>query len=535
MRKFLMASAATLGAVGMVGAASAQTPPTPAAGPAFLEGQIVTTPNPAPPAYANTNNTYQGGPALPGAVAIPTPGTFVVKLNVGVVVEATLQGSTFNAFTQTAGTLGTQNTSATGGGYATAAGTYKQNTQSFQSYVRIYPGVDAMATNGLRYGAQVELRENWDTTTPGGGFTNNTSSSGSTSTQSMFVRRAFVYAASDQLGIIRFGQGDGILGIYDNGVTSMQSVSPSGGMNGSDVQTPLPANSYMPFPFYAQNGIEYGNQKIVYLSPSFFGFDAGLEYAPSNNNGEINGLCGDGVTTTPALGGVSGINGATCSTTSSSPLASDAIRYTNQFEVGARYQGTFGPVAVLAHGTYMGSSIVDYTGLPPSTAANAGNAHGWNGKYNPLSIFQGGVAVTVAGLTVGGLVNTGKMNNNGQGTPQPAGGVGQNAFIIGFQYNNGPLAVGFAYQQADSQGSANLIGTSQRHEWGINPGIDWLVAPGFKVFAEYFYGGRHQGDFNFATGAINNAVYEGPGNNNNPGAYNNVTAQAFLLGTRVYW
>ena len=110
----------------------------------------------------------------------------------------------------------------------------------------------------------------------------------------------------------------------------------------------------------------------------------------------------------------------------------------------------------------------------------------------------------------------------------------QTAFIIGFQYNNGPLAVGLAYEQADSQGSANLVGVTQRHEWGVNPGVDWLVAPGFKVFAEYFYGARHQGDFNFATGAINNIVYS-PTSNNNAGAYNNVTAQAFLVGTRVYW
>jgi predicted porin len=177
-------------------------------------------------------------------------------------------------------------------------------------------------------------------------------------------------------------------------------------------------------------------------------------------------------------------------------------------------------VAVLAHGTYMGSGIVDYTG----TAALAGAGPGtWNGKYKPLSIFQGGVAVTVAGLTVGGLVNTGAMNNNGQGTPEPDGGVGQTAFIIGFQYNIGAFSAGLAYEQADSQGSANLVGISQRHEWGINPGVDYLVAPGLKVFAEYFYGQRHQGDFNFATGA------------NGSSAYNDVRGQALLIGSRVYW
>jgi predicted porin len=513
MRKYLMASAATLGAVAMAGAASAQTAP-PAAPPAYTQGLIPT--NAVNVGGANDNNNYQAG-MLQGGVANPTPGTMVIHLNVAVVEEMSLQSSSLTTFDQTAAThLSGSGTTP----FSTASGIYKQNAQSFQGYVRIYPGVDAMATNGLRYGAGVEIRENWGATTPAGGSLNSTSASSVTSNQTIFIRRAFVYAAGANWGIVRLGQADGVLGIFDNGVTSMQSVSPSGGMNGSDVQNPLPGNTYMPFPFLAQNGIEYGNDKIVYLSPSFAGLDVGLEYAPSNNNAEEQGLCANGVTKDPTSLGSNGVNANTCSTTSSSPLPSDAGRYTNQFEVGARYQGTLGPVAVLAHGTYMGSGIVDYTG----TAALAGAGPGtWNGKYKPLSIFQGGVAVTVAGLTVGGLVNTGAMNNNGQGTPEPDGGVGQTAFIIGFQYNIGAFSAGLAYEQADSQGSANLVGISQRHEWGINPGVDYLVAPGLKVFAEYFYGQRHQGDFNFATGGAGSS------------AYNDVRGQALLIGSRVYW
>lgn len=497
----------------MAGAASAQTAP-PAAPPAYTQGLIPT--NAVNVGGANDNNNYQAG-MLQGGVANPTPGTMVIHLNVAVVEEMSLQSSSLTTFDQTAAThLSGSGTTP----FSTASGIYKQNAQSFQGYVRIYPGVDAMATNGLRYGAGVEIRENWGATTPAGGSLNSTSASSVTSNQTIFIRRAFVYAAGANWGIVRLGQADGVLGIFDNGVTSMQSVSPSGGMNGSDVQNPLPGNTYMPFPFLAQNGIEYGNDKIVYLSPSFAGLDVGLEYAPSNNNAEEQGLCANGVTKDPTSLGSNGVNANTCSTTSSSPLPSDAGRYTNQFEVGARYQGTLGPVAVLAHGTYMGSGIVDYTG----TAALAGAGPGtWNGKYKPLSIFQGGVAVTVAGLTVGGLVNTGAMNNNGQGTPEPDGGVGQTAFIIGFQYNIGAFSAGLAYEQADSQGSANLVGISQRHEWGINPGVDYLVAPGLKVFAEYFYGQRHQGDFNFATGGAGSS------------AYNDVRGQALLIGSRVYW
>lgn len=524
MRKFLMASAATLGAVGMTGAAMAQStqgavPMTPS----FLGGSVVTAPTAGP--GANDNNNYQAA-MLPGGMANPTPGTFVIRLNAALVVEASLASSSFTSYTQPTAAVATGSVTAAPGAvasYATSGGTYKQNLQSFMSYARLYPGMDAMATNGLRYGAALEFRENFSSTTPGGGNVTSSSASGNTSTQTLFVRRAFIYVAGDQWGIVRFGQGDGVPGIFDNGVTSMQSVSPSGGMNGSDVQAALPTNSYMGFPFMAQNGIEYGNQKLVYLSPQFFGFDIGLEYAPANNNAEENGDCTSGVTTTPAALGVTGVNASTCSTTSSSPLASDAARYTNQYEAGVRYQGTFGPVALLAHGTWIGSGIVDYTGAAPTVAANAGKVGGWNGKYNGLGFFQGGAAVTFAGLTVGGLVSTGAVNNNGQGNPQPQGGVSQNAYIVGFQYSNGPLDVGLAYMQADSQGSPNLVGVSQRHEWGINPGIDWKLAPGMKVFAEYFYGQRHQGAFNFATSGVGSA------------AYNDIRAQAFIVGSRVYW
>ncbi len=220
---------------------------------------------------------------------------------------------------------------------------------------------------------------------------------------------------------------------------------------------------------------------------------------------------------------MTGVNTSYCSTTASSPLSTDASRYTNQYVAGLRYQGTLGPVSLLAWGAYEGSGIVDYTGAAPAV----GHSGTFNGKYKPLSFGDFGVALTVAGLTFGGTVITGAVNNNSQVNPQPSGGATETAYLVGFQDNYGPLAVGLAYEQADLQGAPALSGITQRHEWGINPGVDWVVAPGFKVFAEYFYGQRHQGDFNFATGTAGGAA---PQN-----AYNDVRAQAFLVGSRVYW
>ena len=37
----------------------------------------------------------------------------------------------------------------------------KVNPEQMVGYFRLYPGVDALATNGLRYGAIVEIRQNF--------------------------------------------------------------------------------------------------------------------------------------------------------------------------------------------------------------------------------------------------------------------------------------------------------------------------------------------------------------------------------------
>ena len=102
MRKFLLASVATLGTTGgLMGAALAQTPPgapvpqppmsapVPISGPigAPNQGQQAWPAAPAPVAYVNDNNNYQA-PMLPGAVANPTPGTIVVHINAKVQVDA---------------------------------------------------------------------------------------------------------------------------------------------------------------------------------------------------------------------------------------------------------------------------------------------------------------------------------------------------------------------------------------------------------------------------------------------------------------
>ena len=148
--------------------------------------------------------------------------------------------------------------------------------------------MDAMAANGLRYGAAVEIRQNFGAA-PQAEFSAN-GGSGYTSTQTLFVRRAFAYVAGDQWGIVRLGEMDGLIGTYDEGGTTTGAyLAPSGILAGGELQITFPPNATFTPYFAAQTGNEYANTKFVYLSPSFDGFDVGFQYAPNPFNGFTDG------------------------------------------------------------------------------------------------------------------------------------------------------------------------------------------------------------------------------------------------------
>ena len=114
-------------------------------------------------------------------------------------------------------------------------GTAKVQPQVIGSFARLYFGGDGMATNGLRYGAAIEIRENFS------GQPSGASASTYSSLETLYVRRAFTYVAGDNWGIVRAGQADGLIGIFDNGVTTFQFL-PTGNFNGGDSQSFMPGS-----------------------------------------------------------------------------------------------------------------------------------------------------------------------------------------------------------------------------------------------------------------------------------------------------
>src|SRR4051794_32796114 len=221
MRKLLLASVATLGAAGLTASAFAQAPasaPTGASPLSYTQGKVA-TPNAGGPSYVNNNNNYQAA-ALPGPVANPTPGTIVIHINGKLQFDYSAAWSSLDRNTTGPLTIA--------GATIIAGHSAKLQPNNLSSFARLYFGGDGMATNGLRYGAAIELRQNFSGQLSSAA---STGASGYTSSETMFVRRSFGYVAGEQWGIVRFGIADGLIGIFDNGVTTFQFL-PTGNLNG---------------------------------------------------------------------------------------------------------------------------------------------------------------------------------------------------------------------------------------------------------------------------------------------------------------
>ena len=87
----------------------------------------------------------------PNFYAVPAPGTVVIRFNGKVEADVGAGFTSLDKVTVPPGTAA----------FPASGGTYKTNPIAVGSYMRLYPGFDGMSANGIRYGAQIELRENF--------------------------------------------------------------------------------------------------------------------------------------------------------------------------------------------------------------------------------------------------------------------------------------------------------------------------------------------------------------------------------------
>jgi hypothetical protein len=390
------------------------------------------------------------------------PGSVTVRLNGRVNWYAGIEGSSLD------------NNASTG---------VKTSTFNFLSYLRLFPGFDGVAANGLHYGAAAEIRIN-------GGQ--------SAGAETLFVHQAYGYFGLPKLGQVSFGQENGPVVLFETG--TFEGFN-DGGWWG-DLPAIVPGNAEVVYPFVDNGGLSQETNKIVYLSPTIAGFQFAVGFEPNHTASNYT----DAVTSTP------------------NPIVGGMPR--NLIDVGGQYTQTFGPVGIQLGADYLSAGQVAYTG----TTAAVG--------YKNLNMFSGGATATIAGVTVGGNVVYGAFNQvSGYNFQlEPSGGSAAIGTLFGAQYTVGPLVVGgsvFRFQTTgdlpggiDAGSGASItsdgLTTGQQVNNGLALGGTYTLVPGVSLFVDYDYGWRYQGGFDFAT--------------NNAGTDNNrVQSQLFGVGTQIQW
>ncbi len=454
MRKKLLASAAVMSGLLYTGGAFAQS---------------VTSPALLPDARA------MAGGVNPADSALPAPGSVVVRFG----GQIDWYAATFS-----------DSADHSEPGSATVS---KEAHYSFGDYIRLFPSVDGVAANGLRYGAFVELRvENYEGT--GGGA--NGSVSGIDRSNTLYVRRAWGYLGLANLGTIRFGTGDGAGGLFDTG--TFQNFD-AGGWNG-DIPNLIDGNIQSTFPFQGGVGAFYATDKLTYLSPQVMGLEFGLSYEPNTSNVTDYNAGSNSSTLATLPPGVAAGGGLSSIAANGSSIAGDLARRRNVINPELRYRNTFGPLGVALEYGYYKSASLGYEGIPTSATV----------KYKGWDFNDAGVVLTFGGLSVGGHIMSGAFS--GQGVLEPQGERDSFAWIGGASYTVGPVIVGgsvFNYNFNGHQNQTNRLTVGGETDLGVAAGGTYTITPGVSLFLSYVYGTKKESGYDFvggAAGTLNNKV-----------------------------
>jgi hypothetical protein len=473
----------------------------------------------------------------------PTPGTVTVRLNgrfreYAYVTDNSSVRTTNYGITGPSGT--TTNTGAAVGttgaaGGSLTSGTNRVGNTGFGGYARLYPGFDGVAANGLKYGASLEIRQ--DNAQGAGGGADGSITGNTRSRGLLYLRREWGYIGTDKFGSVRFGSSDEPTSLF---MTGTGENFDDGGLNG-DVESFLANGGGFNYPF-ADVGNMYATNKLVYLSPQFYGVDFGVSYEPSTAGiGLDNSGCGGPGPFGSALQTTSGPGAASpgCDDLSSTSTA-DVNRRKNTYEGLARYRGTFGSFGIVGTAAYDGSGRVHDSGVVGSLVDPK------HAALEDLSFGDFGLAVTYGGLTIGGHYQVGRYNVQGGGGPGALITKGQpnsNAYAATASYTIGPVIVGAAiiesWYQGNQQAATNAttygvrytsgVTGGQRRDLGVAVGATYSLAPGVAMYLSGVYSHARQSGYNFVTGGTN----VGTGGTTDP---NNTLSQSVVaFGTSFAW
>jgi outer membrane protein OmpU len=289
----------------------------------------------------------------------------------------------------------------------------------FELETEIVVRADGKADNGLLYGAKIELQ-------------NSTGGSGA----SVGTDEASVYLGGTW-GRLELGDFDGAadtLKIYAPLVGIEQIDGDYGDFLGvKDPTTGLNFGSQPAFGIHIPNSGDA--TKIMYLTPRFAGFQAGVSYTPESDSEAQNVV---------------------------------AFKNTNSYkdwiDGGVNYTGNFFGFAVA-----LGATISTASGQ--NTLAPVEDFTAWNV----------GAQVGYGGFVFGGgYVDAGDYN-----VPVGTGGADQSVWHAGLSYTAGPVAVGASYMDAEGYKSAGGTYASDYKAYGI--GAAYTLAPGLVVQSDLMY------------------------------------------------
>ena len=425
MRKILLGTTAVVGLALVAQAANAQQArpaarPAPVAAPAAPPALPATSVAPTGTAAAIfqtpvgvTGAGPHGADGVPNRPATPTTSGTVVRL--GGFFDFSMGNVSDDADKATA-----RNTA----GGITKTNARQRNDFRTESEINLY--VDGVAANGMRYGALFELQMDAMSSTAGTGTG---------------VDYDELYGfVKGSWGELRFGQ-------EDSAASLLQIRRPATlWMGDSDAWDEFVASSG-----YIVAGVGDGNDatKIIYLSPQFMGFDAGISYAPNRFEGEQSNI-----------------------PTSTTNYQRDRTGLENEISAALRYRGTFGDVGVGASFVAQFADAASQSATGITLAAEGQN----------ITTYAAGLLLRAYGFAVGGDYTWGNYRTTpANGTINP-GTDGSDQWALGITYTIGAFSVGGNY----SQGSQDNGGTvADRTQTYMGLGVAYVLAPGMTLFANY--------------------------------------------------
>ena len=425
MRKILLGTTAVVGLALVAQAANAQQArpaarPAPVAAPAAPPALPATSVAPTGTAAAIfqtpvglTGAGPHGADGVPNRPATPTTSGTVVRL--GGYFDFSMGNVSDDADKATA-----RNTA----GSITNSNARQRNDFRVESEINLY--VDGVAANGMRYGALFELQMDGMSSTAGNG----------------------TGVDYDELyGFVKGSWGELRFGNEDSAASLMQIRRPSTlWMGDSDAWDEFLASSG-----YIIGGVGDGNDatKIIYLTPQFMGFDAGISYVPNRFEGEQSNI-----------------------PTSTTNYQRDRTGLENEISAALRYRGTFGDVGVGA------SFVAQFADAAAQSATGITLA----AKGQNITTYAAGLLLRAYGFQIGGDYTWGNYRTAPASATVLQGIDGSSQWAAGITYTIGALTVGGQYAQGTQDNGGTVADRTQTY---MGVGVAYVLAPGMTLFANY--------------------------------------------------